>query len=203
MFTSWTLKYLDLSLTGSTFFVLQCCCALWFFTYKSFGCFWLLRVLAIAVQSVNVLKNPSPITKIVQTIWTCMLNFKHAYCSDARFLHVRNILDETKEKGCYALNAMLVSTEYMWNVQEKPRKAAFQLSTWCRHFQHSCIQANMQLNLHVEMLDRLEKWKFDNNKNVLTTWSGHARPSARPPIYMSKTKRKTTLKSFNFSGLES
>ena len=121
---------------------------------------------------------------------TCLLSRKSV--SDARFLHVRNILDETKEKGCYALNAMLVSTEYMWNVQEKPRKAAFQLSTWCWHFQHSCIQANMQLNLHVEMFHRLEKWKFNNDKNVLTTWSGHARPSARPPIYMSKKKRKTT-----------
>ena len=58
---------------------------------------------------------------------TCLLSQKSV--SDARFLHVRNILDETKEKGCYALNAMLVSTEYMWNVQEKPSKAAFLLST--------------------------------------------------------------------------
>ena len=55
---------------------------------------------------------------------TCLLSQKSV--SDNRFLHVRNILDETKEKGCYALNAMLVNKEYMRNVQGKPEHAAFQ-----------------------------------------------------------------------------
>ena len=44
-------------------------------------------------------------------------------------MHARNILYKTKEKGSYALSDLLVSKEFIQNVQGKPEHAACQPTT--------------------------------------------------------------------------